>query len=352
MSTTMRIIAAWCRSFVLVAAGLLVASGCEDQLPESVGPNQEILVLADPADWEFLEAPLKDVFEKPIHTPQEERIYRIQRGDVEQFEEYRHHRRKNLLVAAPVDAPHATAGFLRGLLDPEVLNSARAGEYSFSAKEDVWAQEQVFMVLTGRDRDALVDNLRMEADRIYRIVDEARDRRIRKLIYRYGERKNVTAELAETYGWSVRVPFGYRILEAYPDSGFVALAKEEPSRWLFVYWEDGVPPDRLTADWCIQKRDDITRRLFDGDRIAQGEVETSQTEFAGKLAVVLQGLWENEKKWTGGPFKSYAFVDVYRNRFYFVDVGVFSPNREKEPYLRQVDLMAQTFSFADSVATP
>jgi hypothetical protein len=155
----------------------------------------------------------------------------------------------------------------------------------------------------------------------------------------------VESQLREDYGWSVQVPFGYRILEAYPDSGFVVLVKQDPNRWLWVYWEDGVPPDRLTGDWCIAKRDEITRRFFDGDRVSPGDTQVSEAVYAGKLAVTLTGLWENERTWSGGPFKAYAFVDVDLNRFYFVDVGVFAPNKHKEPYLRQVDLMARTFSY-------
>ena len=52
----------------------------------------------------------------------------------------------------------------------------------------------------------------------------------------------------------------------------------------------------------------------------------------------MQGLWENKKKWAGGPFRSYAFVDVETNRFFYIDCGVYSPNKRKEPYLRQIDL--------------
>ena len=331
---------------------LLVTAGCGGHLPESVGPAQDILVLADPSDWATLEAPLREIFEKVLHTPQAEKIFQIQYGNVEHFEQYKHHRRKNLLIVAPLNAAHPTAQFLKTLLSTDVQDAVRAGRSTVSWKEDVWAKEQLLIVAAGKDLPAVVDNLRLEADRLYRAVENARNRRIAQLIYRYGEQEGIAAQLAQTHGWTFRVPFGYRILEAQPDSGFVILAKENPSRWIFVYWEDGIPPDRLTESWCIQKRDEITHRFFDEDRIADGEVDVYQTEFAGKLAVTLQGLWENQKTWAGGPFKSYAFVDVDQNRFFFVDVGVFSPNKNKEPYLRQVDLMAQTFALGNALPVP
>ena len=69
-----------------------------------------------------------------------------------------------------------------------------------------------------------------------------------------------------------------------------------------------------------------------------------QTEFGGKLAYVLQGLWENEAAWKGGPFKSYAFVDIDLNRFFFIDMGLYAPNKKKGSVLRQVDLVAKSFT--------
>lgn len=329
------------------ALGAVLFAGCGDRLPESVGPNQEIVVLADSSDWVALEEPLREVFERVLFTPQEEKLYQLQHGNVDFFEISRHRWRKNLLVVAPLDAPHPTGEFLRGMLSPDVQDAVRSGTSSVLWKKDVWAKEQILLTVTGKNLDAVVENLRMEADRLYSAVDQARNRRVGQLIYRYGEREDVTEQLRRDYGWSVRVSFGYRVMTALPDSGFVALAKEEPSRWLFVYWEDGVSPDLLTDLWCLDKRDEVTRRFFDQDRIAPGSVEVSQAEFCGKIAVVMQGLWENEANWTGGPFKSYAFVDVDLDRFYLVDVGVYAPNKKKEPYLRQVDLMAGTFTIGD-----
>ena len=247
------------------------------------------------------------------------------------------------MIFSPIDAPHQTGDFLRSILSPEVISDIRQDKSAVTWKNDIWAEDQLLMMVSGKTLNAAVDNLWMSSDRLYSAMEASVLGSIEERVYGFGERDNVTLELAQKYGWSVKVPFGYRILEAYPDSGFVALAKDNPNRWLFVYWEDGIHPDQITEDWCIEKRDDITRRLFGGDRIVPGDVTTSQVDFTGKLAVVLQGVWENEKEWKGGPFKSYAFIDTDHNRFYFIDLGLYAPNKEKLPYIRQVDLIAHTF---------
>jgi len=329
-----------------IMLALSFALGCGDHMPESVGPAQEIVVLADADEWAVLEPVVRDIFEKVIRTPQIEKIFTIRHGDVENLKAQKHLRRKNLMVLSTLDAKTPTGEFLRGLLSEDVAGRIRSGKPGVTWKQDVWAREQLLIVASAIDVDGLIENLRNESDRLYSAAEEARNRQIVQLVYKYGERKDVTQQLADDFGWQVRVPFGYRILEAKPDSGFVALAKEQPNRWFFVYWEDGVPPDALTEDWVIAKRDEITRRFFDKDRIAPGEVDVFQSDFSGKLAVVLQGLWENQEKWAGGPFKSYAFVDLELDRFFFIDVGIFSPNKQKETYLRQLDLMANTFKTA------
>ena len=332
-------------SALLLLSSILCVS-CGDTKPDSVGPTQEILVLADPADWAVLEQPIRDTFEKVLLTPQAEKIFSVQHGLMADLESHKHLRRKNLLVVSPIDATHDVGEFLRSLLSDAVTARIDEGQARVTWKRDVWAKDQLLMIASGTNLDDIVANLRMEADRLYATAEDARNERVTKLIYKYGERKDVTDQLLREFGWQIRVPFGYRIIESKPDSGFVALVKEEPNRWFFVYWEDGIAPDTLTEDWVVDKRDQITRRFFDNDRIAPGEVDVFHDEFQGKLAVVLQGLWENQKQWTGGPFKSYAFVDTELERFWFVDVGVFSPNKRKETYLRQLDLIAQTFSYA------
>ncbi len=336
---------------------VLCFGGCGDYLPESLGPARKLIVLADSTDWQTLEDPLREIFETVIYTPQAERVYEIEQGDVNFFQAHKHAQRKNLLVIAPLNADHPTAQFVKDILSPEVQQAILEGRAAVSWKKDVWAKDQIFYVVSGKNLATTLENLYMESDRLYRTLENAVDHSVRENVYSFGERENITRELADTYGWSVRVPFGYRILEAYPDSGFVVLARDNPNRWLSVYWESDVHPDQLTEDWCIQKRDDIMGRWFGGDRIAPGEVAVRQAEFAGKLATVLQGLWENEATWKGGPFKSYAFVDVDINRFFLIDIGVYAPNKKKAPVLRQVDLVAKSFAinrefFQAAKATP
>ena len=62
-------------------------------------------------------------------------------------------------------------------------------------------------------------------------------------------------------------------------------------------------------------------------------------------AIQLTGVWQNDRETrpAGGPFRSYGFYDLNTQRLYLVDMAVFAPGKKKLPYLRQLDVMAQTF---------
>ncbi|SVD67279.1 uncharacterized protein METZ01_LOCUS420133, partial [marine metagenome] len=94
--------------------------GCGDGKPESVGPAQELVVLADPEEWVLLEPHVRDIFEKVLRTPQVEKIYSVRHGRVEDIKASKHLRRKNLMVLSTIDAENSVGEFLRTLLSPNV----------------------------------------------------------------------------------------------------------------------------------------------------------------------------------------------------------------------------------------
>jgi hypothetical protein len=66
--------------------------------------------------------------------------------------------------------------------------------------------------------------------------------------------------------------------------------------------------------------------------------------FAGRRALKISGIWENRTLLVGGPFRTYCFYDQDTGRRYMVDAAVYAAGTEKEPYLRQVDLIIGSFS--------
>ena len=134
----------------------------------------------------------------------------------------------------------------------------RNGAAPFVIRRDVWADDQVVVLVTGEDRNALRANIMTEADRIYSAIDGKRDERVAENLFRFGEREALASELAGRFGWRMRIPFGFNLIDTHADSGFVVFSRTHArvTQWLFVYHEEGVPPDRLTEAWCIRKRNE------------------------------------------------------------------------------------------------
>ncbi len=325
-----------------------------DGLPSSSGRSDLVTVIADSLDARMLGNPIRGVFERIIRTPGKERLYHVsfvRAGD------FRALRRRNIVIAAPFDGDHEASRLVRSLVPDGRREAIRNGAAPIVIRRDVWADDQVVALVTGEDRSALKANFLTEADRIYGAVDGKRDEWVADVLYRFGERKSLASELAERFGWRVRVPFGFNMIDSHADSGFVVLTRTHARvrQWMFVYREDGVPPHRLTEAWCIQKRNEIAERFFENDIVDPTGLTVSQRELGSRLAVHLEGLWQNDHSWKGGPFRSYVLVDEKKDRLYFLDLGVYGPNRRKEAYLRQLDVVARTFEtgpfYEDRLAT-
>ncbi len=313
-----------------------------DGLPPGSGRIDLVTVVADSLDYRTFQKPFLEAMEREILTPRKERLYHISFVHAGDFNRLR---RKNIVIAAPLDGDREAGGLVRSLVTPVHRRAIRDGATPVVIRRDVWADDQVVVLVTGEDRNALAANIMTEADRIYGAIDGKRDERVAESLFRFGERETLALELTDRFGWRVRIPFGFNFIDTDADSGFVVLTRTHArvTQWLFVYREDGVSPDRLTEAWCIRKRNEIAARFFENDVVDQTGLKVSQRVLGDRLAVYLEGVWQNTVAWKGGPFRSYVLVDEKTDRLYFLDFGVYGPNRKKETYLRQLDVVARTF---------
>ncbi|MGH7595519.1 MAG: DUF4837 family protein [bacterium] len=128
------------------------------------------------------------------------------------------------------------------------------------------------------------------------------------------------------------------------------LRRAWPERWLFVSWQNLDDPSRITRDWIIAWRNRLGERFYENDRIViNTDLIAREVDFAGRWALELQGLWENERKAAGGPFKSWAFYDGQTRQAFLIDIAVFNPGKEKIRFLRQLEIIVRTFRMQQDV---
>ena len=320
-------IARWSRPLADVLIG--------NPLPRGIGLTSKVVVVVDGATREELKPVLEDLLLDPVLTPQPEYVFDLAYVSPEAFRDFRAYR--NLILVSSAN------GILAKDMQP--LFTGRSKNETVIHR-DVWASNQLVVAVQTADDRGVAEQIALNGDRIVSAIDASIAKWLETILYHAGENIEHSEALSQQFGWHLRVPVGYDVMDEYASENFVALARQVDRRqlWLWIYWEDGVHPDQLTPDWCLQKWDDVSSRFYGGDQTSPGEVNIYQTEFLGKLAVCLEGLWENTRAWQGGPFKSYALFDVAQNRFFLINMGIYAPNRTKALQMRQLDVLAHTFS--------
>lgn len=324
----------------MFVVSLAILASCSP-LPEGIGSDHEIVVIADPLDWPKYERIIEETFEKEVVTPQVEKVFTVRKADPGEFDFYS--KFKNLVLLASLDSGGETAKLIKRLLGPEAERSVLTGNNYTFVKKNLWAKGQIVMILTSRDDRVLIGKLEENSKAIFNIMEGYLNRRIEAWLYGKSEQKRLEKRLLEKYGWTLRIPNGYRLAEEVSEERFVWFQKSQPDRWLFVCWEDVDDSSFLSKDRCLRKREEVAAKFYQGDRVVGGYTSVEKTSFLKREAIKIEGLWENRNLMAGGPFRTYCFHDPNTRGFYMVDVALFAPGVPKEPYLRQLDIIAHTF---------
>jgi hypothetical protein len=329
---------------LVVLCGCLYWMGC---LPksEAVGSNHEVVVIVSAPTWEKAEGVVRAIFERKLYTPQEEIVFTLRVVEPEDFDFYKNFR--NVLILAPLDVQDTGGELVETLISGQAKAQILSGQAYMFLKEDVWRRGQTIMVLSGPDEESLMDHLLQNAEEIYQVQESALNEKVKAWLYEKAEQKKLGEKLYRTYGWSIRVPQEYDLDQERPAERFLFLRRTVPDRWLFVYWEDAEGPQTLTEEWCLTTRAHIGTTFYSGDSVVEEFTQIERVMFLDREALCMKGLWQNRTAEAGyaagGPFRSYCFYDAKTKRLYMVDIAVFAPGMNKEPYLRQLDIIAHTF---------
>jgi hypothetical protein len=315
--------------------------GCE-MGRKSIGKDNEIVVVADQFIWDYLEIHMEGVFGREIITPQYENIFYLKHYDYEEF--LKNDRWQNIIIVGTLNSQDKVSKMVQLMLSEEVKRNVEEGETFVFTKKDQWARNQLVMILVSNTATSLKDKLKENSDELFKIFDTRYTEKYYTQMFRKLEQKDIEKYLMDKYGWSVRIQHDYRLDKEFPDSigtGFVWLRRLSPDRWFFVYWENLADSSKISPEWLLEKREEIGRIFYEGDVTDTAWVV--QTNFQGRKALRTIGLWKNLDKKVGGPFRNYCFYDDRTKRIYILDIAVFAAGEAKEPYLRQLEIIAHTF---------
>ncbi|MFQ5754222.1 MAG: DUF4837 family protein [bacterium] len=327
---------------------LLVFLGCFKK-PTSVGGDTKLFVVADSTDWVVLEPTFRDVFEQVIKTPQPEKVFGVNWVPAKRFSEFA--TKRNLIITGALQSEGEINQKIANMLSLEVKNRVMDGSAFVFPKENPWAKDQLLVVLVSNTLTELQDNMIKNKEYLYNLFEKKLLEETSKQMYHTLEQKDLAEELLQKYGWTLRIQHDYIVNIQRSQARFVMLRRSLPGRerWLFVHWIEEADSSLINETWAINTRNRLTNKFYENDKINGEYTHSDEIEFLHRKALRLEGLWENEEKMAGGPFRSYCFYDQPSRRIYIIDIAVFFPGGDKEPFLRQLDIMAHTFKTAYEV---
>ncbi|MCU7496028.1 MAG: DUF4837 family protein [Ignavibacteria bacterium] len=342
------------KKIVLLFSALAVIvslNSCSRGKPAAKGPDDRIYVIADSAEFESLRAAVDSVFGKIIYTPQPEKTFELVRRDFSELDKLKESR--NIIVIAPLNSTSNVANYVNQILDENVKNGVRAGRDFVFNKYNLWAEDQLVMILTSADVSLLKAKLRQNSASLLEMFRKASVKKLFNSLYmdKY-ENKELEAKFLREYGWVIYVQKDFQLVLDKPKDRFVwlrSLEGNDMARWIFVHWIDNASPDFLNADSITKERNRLTEKYLKpagaGNYVKMTDEykTTSEVNFHNKYALLTQGLWEMSDKSMGGPFVNYTLFDDKTKRIYMLDGSIYAPKYLKKNLIRQLDVLLQSF---------
>lgn len=342
--------------FLSISLLTIVLNSCGGK-PNAAGFEDKIYVVADSLEYEIMAPTLDSVFGKIIYTPQPERTFELIRRDFYWLEDLK--RLKNIIIMAPLNSNSIVSQYVNSIIDSTVKQRVMSDSDFVFNKYDLWAVNQLVMVLTAPDLGKLRSHMLREKDNLIYYFQKISNRRLAEGLYndKYEDKKS-EAELLDKYGWMIYVQNDFSVVMNKPDERFVWLRRapnSEMERWIFVHWIENASPEFLNPDSIRSERNRITQQFYrTADdkghvKVSEDFLTSSEVNFKGRYAILTQGLWEMSDKTMGGPFVNYTFYDMKTRRIYMLDGSIYAPKFYKKGLIQQVDVLLQSFMTEDEI---
>ena len=336
---------------ILISLSTLTFYSCGEALKPAVGEEDEIIVFADSTEYYNLENSLLTVFGKIIYTPQPENIFNLTRKNINELEKFK--TKKNIIIIAPLNSGSEVSKYIDGMLSSDVKNLVNKDSISVINKYDLWAKNQLLMIITAPNIEKLNQKILAEHENLLHHFQKISDKRLFQSLYNERfERKDIEAKFLKDYGWMIYVQSDFHLALNKPEDNFVWLRRSpgtDMERWIFVHWIENASPAMLNRDSVYSIRNKITNKYYrTSDDASYVEISddyktTLEVNFLGRYALMTQGLWRMNDGSMGGPFINYTFYDQPTKRLYMLDGSIYAPKYYKKKLIQQVDVILQSF---------
>ncbi|MGD2153260.1 MAG: DUF4837 family protein, partial [Gemmatimonadales bacterium] len=304
---------------------------------QAFGDRNVIIALADSALWAEVGPDVMETLEQRVFTTRAERKFEVTPLSVGDtlWQDMRVWQQVVVLGTRENDA-------VRRIL--EAAPTPDASPPAIVQAAEVWARNQVATALL-LPRDGQAEAVRDLLPQLYDLLERRYDEWVRERMYSTGVNDSL-AEVLSGYGFTMELPNVY--LFTIRDSLFrfgnpYRQADTDLLRSMLLTWRSGI--DEVTPEALRAWRQSIGEVHYDSPQdILEEGLRWSTIEVNGLAGLELRGIWQDRSEFpAAGAFITRAMACPQQDRTYYIDAWLFAPGTDKYPYLRQLEILLDSF---------
>ena len=321
----------------IIAICFILFVSCSS-LHESIGKDNEIVIISSPEDKLFVERLMIDLFSHRIYTPQPELEFIINFKNPWELDEVKYY--GNIIIAS-LDFPQDFTGdYLM-----QKIQQKNKNEETIFALIDLYAKNQIICGI--HTLDAMYMENEINTNREW-ILNEFRDNlksRMTSNIFNNGENIKLSKQILKMFGYTLDLQPDYKIIKSDSLLPFIWIGRGYPYRWLTIHKSKKNKYNQKNKAWdqLYMEFSDLMPNIQIGDYIRS----TEKQENDDKVQYIMRGVYEHDESESGGPFFVYIFETDSVNEVILVSGFVNYPGHEKILLLKQLEIIANTLHKGD-----
>lgn len=295
-------------------------------MQESIGPVKGVLVVYHGDLAPFIDGGGLDHIQRTVTTVDTENVFSWAFAEMEDFQGTLRARRTILFLVPSPD------------LLPDGLDQVSPGLFT---GDDLWAKNQQVIGAVVHDG--------MLPEPLSEVLEEAYNTQVHRYIYGSFVSTQMSSpgriDSLSALGFTIDIPKAYSTRLWRPDDGFVQYQRVAGDECLLMFSIRFFQAStELTDSSGVRAREAMARRFFfdaAADSVDRSRVSVTPLAYRGLSGLSITGMWRNPEYLNAGAFTS-RILDA-GDRRYIMDMEVYNPGREKEPYLREGWVIMDTF---------
>ncbi|MBU8923437.1 MAG: DUF4837 family protein [Bacteroidales bacterium] len=250
---------------------------------------------------------------------------------------------KNMVICGVVRKGE-TGRVIESFIGTNEVRNVLEGRTHIFKKLDYPYSGQLTVIVTASSEERLKKVITNNGQIIRDIIEEANRDRLRDYLLTK-EKTEVTSRLKGQYGFTLRIPFLYEVLQERNDVPAIEIIRREPHRGITISWQHWGKRGISLADSSkfYEIRSDLAWKMYDKDVMRRDIVFFHEDRLGPYETMRMDGYWENSEDTFGGPFSCFFIYDRARKRLWIVDCVVYGPGFDKHILLRELRAVVETF---------